>query len=211
MEVAKDFEDLGLGVIIPILMMGVIMKSPRLQLTMILASSSLTPVPQAAANMPAPAYLSQKMRSRLNQQPAADRYAHGVKMQTLKALGEGSTQGQNVAQLVEMAAIIFTTLDTDLDVLEKLVNRNMDILIAAYLGKINCGGSATCESRKNVLMEAFRQAIDVYANIQWSFSALCQLKKAHIPLEVIAANSRAGRPLDDGKEYKEAEYVSAGQ
>ena len=32
MEVAKDFEDLGLGIIIPILMMGVAMKSPRLDL-----------------------------------------------------------------------------------------------------------------------------------------------------------------------------------
>ena len=210
MEVAKDFEDLGLGIIIPILMMGVAMKTPRLQLTMILASSSLTPVP-TAANQPVPAYLSQEMKSRLNHQPPADRYAHGVKMTALKALGEGSTQGKDVAQLVEMAAIIFTTFNIDLDVLEKLVNRNMDILIAAYPGKINCGGSATCESRKNVLMEAFRQAIDVYANIQWSFSSLCQLKKAHIPLEVIAANSRVGRPLGDSKGYEEAEYVAAGQ
>ena len=110
-----------------------------------------------------------------------------------------------------MNAIIFTPLDTHLDVLEKLVIRNTDILIAAYLGKINCGTSATCESRKNVLMEAFRQTLDVFANIHWSFSALCQVEKSHTPLEVMAANSRAGRPLDDNEGYKEADYISAGQ
>ena len=86
MEVAKDFEDLGLGIILPILMMGVALKSPRLQLTMILASSSLTPVP-TAANQPVPAYLSQEMKLRLNHQPPEPRYAHGVKTKALKALG----------------------------------------------------------------------------------------------------------------------------
>ena len=79
MEVAKEFEDLGLGIILPILMMGVALKSPRLQLTMILASSSLTPVP-TAANQTVPAYLSQEMKSRLNHQPQEPRYAHGVRM-----------------------------------------------------------------------------------------------------------------------------------
>ena len=78
-------------------------------------------------------------------------------METSKALGAGSTKGRKVVQLVEMNAIVFTPLDTHLDVLEKLIIRNTDILIAAYPGKINCGTSTTCESRKNVLMEAFRQ------------------------------------------------------
>ena len=86
MEVAKEFEDLGLGIILPILMMGVALKSPRLQLTMILASSALTPVPMAA-NRPVPAYLSREMKSRHNHQPQEPRYAHGVKMTALKALG----------------------------------------------------------------------------------------------------------------------------
>ena len=48
MEVTKEFGDLGLGVILPMLMIGLAMKKPKLQLTMILASSSLMPIPTAA-------------------------------------------------------------------------------------------------------------------------------------------------------------------
>ena len=209
MEVTKEFEDLGLGVILTLLMIGLAMKKPKLQLTMFLASSSLTPIP-TAANQPVPAFLSQAMKSRLNHRPQEPRYAHGKKMTAIKALGEGSVRGENVAQLVEMEAIIFTTFNTELGMLERLVNKNMEVLLAAYPGRIKCGGSASCESRKNILMESFRQAREIYQNINWSFSALCELEKANTPLEVIEANAKAGRPLGDDKGYDDAEYVPAG-
>ena len=74
-EVSKEFESMGIEMLIPILMAGAIMKSPKIQLAMILASSSISPVPQAAADLPEPAHLSKGMKSRLNHKATSTRYA----------------------------------------------------------------------------------------------------------------------------------------
>ena len=139
------------------------------------------------------------------------RYSHGEKMTTLKALGAGSTLGMKTIQLVEMSSIILTPIHTKLHMLKNLATKNMDILIRAYPGVIECKGSTTCISRRSVLQTAYRQCLDVYANLDWALSALCTVVKAHIPIEVMIINSREGHLMTDPAGYATAKFIPAGQ
>ena len=85
--------------------------------------------------------------------------------------------------------------------LENLATKNMDMLVCAYPGVIECKGSTMCISRRSVLQTAYRQFLDNYANLHWALSALCTVVKAHIPIEVMIINSREGRPLTDPAGY----------
>ena len=98
-----------------------------------------------------------------------------------------------------MTSIIFTPIDTKIEMLEALAQKNTETLIRAYPGVIHCKGSLTCESRRSVAATLFHQCLDVYAN----------LKKL---IKVIVANSNAkfipsGQYLDHKLRGMHATYM----
>lgn len=117
-------EDMGVEMMIPVLMVGLL-------------------IPQVAARLAGTAHLSKGMKARLSYKNPRHGYVHGEKMTTLKAMGAGSTLGMKTTQLVEMRSIIFTPINTKINMLEDLDTKNTDTLIHTFPGVIDCKGSTT--------------------------------------------------------------------
>ena len=94
--------------------------------------------------------------------------------------------------------------------MEDVGYKNMENLILAYPGNLNCSEDRDCKSRQDVAKSNFKGAVDVYADLTLSMQAVCVTKNPHIPHDVLVTNMAEGRPLDDAAGFNEAGYVPSG-
>ena len=123
-EASKFPEDMGAEMMIPILQAGMLIRNPKLgapkMVMLTLAAGGLSLVPRVSAELSGTVRLTKSMKARLSHKTPQHGYAHGEKMSTLKAMRVGSSMCKKTVQLVEMSGIIFTPIDTKLDMLENL-------------------------------------------------------------------------------------------
>jgi hypothetical protein len=110
----------------------------------------------------------------------------------------------------EIEEILVTVFDTKLKDLEEVSSKNMNNLILAYPGNLDCAENLDCLSRQAVANNLFRGAIDVYAGLDAALQAVCVTADVNIPHSVIIANLMGGRPLDASEGFAAAGYVPSG-
>ena len=110
----------------------------------------------------------------------------------------------------EIEKMLVSVFDTKLSDLENVSAANMDNLIAAYPGNLDCGEALDCQNRQNVANNLFHGALDVYSGLDAALQAVCVTAEVNIPYSVLIANLMAGRALDDSKGFSAAGYVPSG-
>ena len=110
-------------------------------------------------------------------------------------------------RIKEMDEISVTTIRLDFKEVEDLGNKNLENVVVAYPGQIECSGDSDCESRKGVARSNFRGCIDVYSDWSAAMRATCIMKSPTIPHDVMASNLDADRAVDSAIGFTETGYI----
>ena len=112
-------------------------------------------------------------------------------------------------QLIEMGVVLISKSSTKLAGIEVVASRNLDTDNKMYAGNIHCEPDQySCQTRKSIGMHKYRSVLDSFYNLQATTQSVCIMEAPPTPVNVLMANSEAGRKLEDPKGWLEEGYMT---
>ena len=107
----------------------------------------------------------------------------------------------------EMEEIAVTVIRLEFKEVEDVGDKNLENLIVAYPGELECSGDPDCASRMGVAKSNFKGCVDTYSDYAAAMRAVCIMKSPNIPHDVMVSNIEADRPLNSAVGFTETGYV----
>ena len=100
-----------------------------------------------------------------------------------------------------MGFVLISKSSTKLAGIEVVALRNLDT------ANIHCEPDQySCQTRKSIGMHKYRSVLDSFSNLQATTQSVCIMEAPPTPVNVLMANSEAGRKLEDPKGWLEEGY-----
>ena len=108
-----------------------------------------------------------------------------------------------------MGFVLISKSSTKLAGIEVVALRNLDTANKMYAGNIHCEPDQySCQSRKSIGMHRYRSVLDSFSTLQATTQGVCRMEAPPTPVNVLMANSEAGRKLEDPKGWLEEGYMT---
>ena len=110
---------------------------------------------------------------------------------------------------LEMGFVLISKSSTKLAGIEVVALRNLDTANKMYAGNIHCEPDKySCHARKSIGMHKYRSVLDSFSNLQATTQGVCIMEGPATPVNILMANSEAGRDLEDPKGWLSEGYMT---